>query len=1384
MKKLRIDRISIGKRFLIFFSIIVILSLSAVGFYGYISASSAYKSNAMDEVQVNIDNLTMNIDNFLQQIPSDIQFISRYYAFKSYLYWKDLGVKTKADLWHSVALDTLHSFLDSRQCYRTVRFVDNYGIENIKIQYDRKTAGISLASNDELQDMSADPVFKETINLPENAHIVSEPILSAEGGEIIKPIIPVIRFAAPIIGSNSVKYGAALLSVYVDYIIDIIKNYSKTSSAKFYLISSSGDYFYHPEDAKSWTYLLGEASNLQYDYKEIYDEIKDKQKGIFISNGKIISFNRIYPNKQHEDKYWVLVGAIEEKDVMGRLNDFVVTFAAIFIVVLAVVFIASRSLIAALMRPLMFVTRQLESLGKGVTLKETLDYRSNDEVRRMLISSSRLIENMEALTKQADIISSGDYTQIVQPLSEHDKLSASINNMTKTLRENEAEDKRQNWLKDCLSQLTQKLSGDLTTEQIAQNSINLIARYIESAHGVFYIYDAEGKVLRLIGSYMFTERDTLSSVYKIGEGSAGQCALERKPILLKNIRKQDDYITTAIVSAAPLNIYTYPLLYENELFGIIELASFNIIAETTRNLLDSTSAIIGAYLYSSLQKDRIKELLQISQTATERAEEQSRKLKELNVELEHQQQQLQQQTEELMQTNAQMEEQQLQLQQQTEELMQTNAQMEEQQQQLQQQTEELKRNNEELTESKEEIVKKASELERSNKYKSEFLANMSHELRTPLNSIILLSKMFKMNENNNLTSEDIKRAAIIHRSGEELLRLINDILDLSKIEAGKMDIELLEIHSSSLLAELKTLFDDRAKEQNLIFHAEDRLNRNIITDCNKLSQAVRNLLSNAFKYTKKGKVELIIAQSGIPSMPVKIAVSDTGIGIAKDKHSFIFEPFKQLDGSISRKYGGTGLGLSITQKFVNLLGGKIELESEQQKGSAFTIYIPDNIEKQTHIDKIEHTDKAPQAPQAPQAPHAAKPLPQEKIITPTVSDDRHSLNGTDTTILVIDDDFYFADSIADINKTLGYKTLIALNGLDGIDLLNKYRVNGILLDLGLPDIDGIEILKRIKTSLQFNHIPVYIVTARDKETLSNIKDIEGILQKPVTKEQIEEAELSLIKAAAGTINNILVIEGKSLKKDFLEKLIKDKKFSFISADTNKQLIETLSSSNYDLIMIDYEPNKMSCLTCCETIREINPTIPIIIYASANIDKEDETKLRRFTDTIIVHSEYAKQRLSKSIERFLHEVQPSHQAKQTKLETQKTSENKTALKEKTIMVVDDDARNLFVITAALEQNGAKVVSVINGAKALAKLREETIDLVFMDIMMPDMNGYETIENIRKDEKLKTTPIVALTAKALKDDREKCLEKGANDYLSKPVDYEILIKTAAYWSNKKL
>jgi len=1326
----------LSRRFISIFYIIAALCVGVIGYVGYSSASSAYINRAIDLVEGYTAETASKITTFQELVRNDLRFFGGYQPLLRYLYWQDLNDPQKMEHWGNLTLNMMEEFIKYYSHHYKISFIDNSGIERLSVVQDLTNNEAKRVQKGDLQNFKKEEFFQKGMELKTGEFFASSVTFVLKNGEIQKPYIPIIRFVSPVIGKNGTRYGVMVVNVLASTYFDFIKQVASIdSSREFFLIDKEGEYFYNKDSSKTFGSTLGHGANFNKDFPGVMGVIEENEGADLANIGKIISIEHIRTNMASDINSLYLIGTVDEQVALADLRGFIIKFVSVVSAIIVLVLLLARYYVRGVLDPLLFVTRQLQKLGRGEIGVEYFEYKSKDEISIMLDSTSKMLINMERLANEADIISKGDFSRKVPMLSENDRLGIALNNMTEMLQRSKIEDERNNWLKDGINRLSSALTGDLSPENLASIAIGICGRYVEAGRGVFYIFDKEGEALELLGSYMFSERESLNNRFKIGEGAVGQVALERKEIILH--APSQTPILTGTQSINPMHTYTYPLIREGELLGVIELASYEKYDELKLEYIKKASEIMASFLYVVNQQAQVKKLLIISEDAKKEALEQSRRLQE---------------------TNTQMEEQQQQLMQQSEELQQANAQMEEQQQLLMQQSEELKNTNDSLLKIQDELKARAEELEQTNRYKSEFLANMSHELRTPLNSIILLSKMLAHNDHNHLNEDEIKKCKIINDAGNELLRLINDILDLSKIEAGRMDLHLEKLDISEISENMSDLFSSIAKSKGVNFILEDDLLDGFVTDKDKLSQILRNLLSNSFKFTKTGYVTLRFSPSNNDTLPIQISVIDTGIGIPKEKIETIFEAFKQVDGSITREYGGTGLGLSIVKAYVELLGGKIEVYSEDGGGSEFRLLFPKTL-KNIHPGK-------PKSEKKTELFSTSTPAPKVK---------------NSKSVLIIEDDRYFAKIIEGEAKKLGLSPKIANSGNEAMGILSSETIDAFVMDLGLPDVDGVELLQKIRGNKKYAATPVYIISARDKGDEEQF-NINGFLHKPVDVEQIDSALNSLFGFSGG---EILIVEDDEIYLDAVcEYLSKNMKIKTKKAKNSEEALRILEGGGLSAVILDLKLGECDGRELCRKIHSLYQEMPIIIYTALELSEAEELSLKRCAQSIIIKKEYAEKRMAEELKLFLQEHSDTQELK-SYIHTDKKSHlgGEISLEGRSVLIVDDDARNIYAISSALQRGGCKVYESTNGKEALKMIDKQPIDLVLMDIMMPEMDGYETIKNIRKDSRFATLPIIALTAKALKEDKEKCLSAGADDYLSKPVDYDVLISLVGAWIEKK-
>lgn len=942
----------------------------------------------------------------------------------------------------------------------------------------------------------------------------------------------------------------------------------------------------------------------------------------------------------------------------------------------------------------------------------------------------------------------------------------------------------QTWVKTQVSQIASDLQKVETEREFAEQLTGTLGPLLECGVGVFYRLDEQDQRLRLQGSYGYQQRRHLSTEYALGEGLVGQSALERKPITLQDV--PDDYVRIHSGSgeASPNTITVLPLILRDKLLGVLELASFHHFTEPQQRLLNELLPIASLSLENLGRAIRTQDLLQ-------RTSEQADELRASEDTLRRQQQDLQVTNEEL---NAKTHE----LQEQSQRLLASEEELRVQTEELQASNEELRQKTDTLNQQKHvletlqrETQEKAEELARASQYKSEFLANMSHELRTPLNSLLILSRSLADNREGNLDGEQVESARIIHDSGSNLLRLINDILDLSKVEAGKMDVVLDDFPLADLERALKRTFNHVAQDKQIDFivKIDPGLPATLRTDATKLEQIANNLIGNAFKFTHQGSVTAHIGRpSAAISLPpgmqgkdvIAIAVTDTGIGIPPDKAQKIFQAFEQVDASTSRQYGGTGLGLTISKRIAELLDGDIVLHSAVGHGSTFTILLP-----------LEGPSGAPIA--APShgisAPSPARPTMTPALLPETIEDDRASVMPGDTTILIIEDDPVFARILADMVRRKGYRVLAAADGESGLQLAAKYGPTGILLDVMLPGMDGWTVIERLKDNAATRHVPVHFISAVDEANRGRDLGAVGFLTKPVSREAIGEAFDRLLHFAEGRMRHLLIVDDDADSRAAMRTLLRNDDVTIEEAGSAEEALERMGATTYDCIVLDLGLPGISGIEFLEQLSAAGSIPPVVVYSGRELSREESLKLRQYTDSIVIKGARSPERLLDEVSLFLHSIQGGR-VRQAAVGAKATAASPAAsvtdaheLVHRKVLLVDDDMRNLFALSKVLRGWGMHVTMAQDGLKALKALADHSdIELVLMDVMMPVMDGYDTIREIRAQPQLARLPIIALTAKAMRGDREKCLEAGANDYLSKPIDIDKLSSMMHVWLHR--
>jgi len=984
----------------------------------------------------------------------------------------------------------------------------------------------------------------------------------------------------------------------------------------------------------------------------------------------------------------------------------------------------------------------------------------------LIKKDAAISHRIQTIRDVSNKISAGDYSVRVDDTQTDSlgNISGALNKMAASLQKAFDTLSEKEWLQTGVAGLNEAIIGDDNLHSLTQKIIAYVAEYTNSQVGALYVREND-QTLVLENGYALENVDSRKKV-KLGEGAVGQCAQQKKQLLLTDIKAEDFNISYSAGLLKPSNIVLFPLIFETTLKGVVELGSLQAYTKKELDFFKAAADNIAVAINTVRNRQRVQELLEETQSQAEELMAQQTELEQINAELEAQTQHLQTSEEELKV--------------QSEELIETNTLLEEKSAALEQR-------NQLIMQKNAEIERKAAELQLSTKYKSEFLANMSHELRTPLNSILLLSRLMAENNEKNLTEEQVQYAKVIQTSGNGLLQLIDEILDISKIESGKMTIEYMPVKVADVISAINALFEPVAKERGLEWRiiSSAEVPEIIETDRMRLEQILKNLLSNAFKFTSEGLIHLNIHTPADRPGFICFSVKDSGIGISPDKQDLIFEAFQQEDGSTRRKYGGTGLGLSISRELSKLLGGEITLHSVQGEGSEFTCCIP---VKHTEIKQPvkEKSIKATALiePATPDEDNDAinKQFIAEKI-PDDIADDRASITGADKVILIIEDDVHFATALLDYARQKGYKGVVAVRGDVGIELAAKYLPVGILLDVQLPVKTGWQVMEALKSNIHTRHIPVHMMSSFEVKKESLLKGAVDFINKPVAFEKLNTIFDKIEYVLNKRENKVLIIEDNYKHAKALAYYLGTYNVHTEIFQNLNESVQSLYKKEVDCVILDASTIDKNADQLLGTIRQNEglEDLPIILFTGKSLSQPEEFKIKKYADSIVMKTANSYQRILDEVSLFLHLVQEQQNKRIANFESSILQEN--VLKNKTVLLADDDVRNIYSMTKALEKYQMTVIPAMDGKEAVQLLQSNSVDIILMDMMMPQMDGYESIRTIRKNTQFKNLPIIAVTAKAMAGDREKCITAGASDYISKPVDMDQLISLLRIWLYEK-
>ncbi|WET03171.1 response regulator [Flavobacterium sp. YJ01] len=1148
---------------------------------------------------------------------------------------------------------------------------------------------------------------------------------------------------------------------WVNHTQDVIYNLNEGSaiiteaqtSMRGYLLTGDEQFVdrFNDSEAKSNNYFdkLDELTSDNPSQQKMLDELRSKRSGFFkYLNNQIV--------KKRLSKETLIFDLNEGRNMMNEIKTIIKkvegteqklleernanserygTYSLILIVV---------AFFIAFIISIVFMIRILKDYNERALLQNELEKKDKD-----------IAERLEVISGIATQISKGNYDVQIDD-RKADTLGAlggSIHEMKDSLKTSFDLLSQKEWLQSGVASLNDKMLGEKTIQKLSKDVIEFLCQYTNSSAGVLYVVD--GEEMTVSGGYSYIPSKSRERIRK-GEGLIGQAIVSGKMLELKNLSQDDIQINYALGEIKPTHIVAVPLM-DYKIEGAVELASIYGFSVLQLEFLNMVANNIGIALKATQNRKKVMELLEETKSQSEELQVQHSELEAINAELEAQTEKLQASEEELRV--------------QQEELEQTN--------------EELSERSVLLEEKNTEIQKKSEALELSTRYKSEFLANMSHELRTPLNSILLLSRLLSENNNETMNNEEIEFAKVIQSSGNSLLGLIDEILDLSKIEAGKMELEFLDVSTKEITDSLYNLFHIVAKEKGINFEIITKDAPIVIkTDKMRLEQILKNLISNAIKFTEKGTVSLEIKTDPNNDKLICFVVKDTGIGIPLEKQPLIFEAFQQADGSTKRKYGGTGLGLSISRELAKLLRGEITLYSKVNEGSSFTLCIPvlGLAINKILVNKIQPKEVV----EDEETQTEARPKYISEVIPKEIEDDRDSIEEGDKVILIVEDDINFAKSLLAFTQKKGYKGVVAVRGDYALNFALIYKPIGILLDIELPIKSGWEVLEELKNNSNTKHISVHIMSSHKLKQESLLKGAVDFLDKPVAFDKIPDVFMRIEHIINKESQKVLIIEDNPKHAKALAYFLETYNINSEIKSEVSEGLSVLSNKDVDCVILDMGIPDKQAYEILDGVKK-SPgleNLPVIVFTGKSLSIKEELKIRKYADSIIVKTAHSYQRMLDEVSLFLHLVEEKKEGKIKEVHKKLNSLN-NILFEKKVLIVDDDVRNIYSLSKALEAFKMNVITAFDGKEAIKILDENPdTDVVLLDMMMPNMDGYETAEKIRSNPKFLNLAVIAVTAKAMTGDREKCIKAGASDYITKPVDVDQLLSLLRVWLYDKI
>ncbi len=1437
--------IGVGKSLLIWFLAISIVPLASISFINFLNAYHGLTIVAEKSLNTTSQLRVAYINTFFNEIVDFLELNSRQRNDMDFIKTLDSAwKKSNAELndfiqnkeWMQITAEHRDEFKDlaKKNGYHDIYFMDNKG--NILFSL-REEA--DLGTN-----LFTGPYrFTKFANATRDA--IENKTLQFSDLEFYEPSFNIItgHFVQPVVGTNDSLIGMIALQITMGRINQIIQQdagYGETGQA--YIVGNDrllrSSMRFSDDDVimrmsinntkiSDWLFYLRNRNNRQALEERELEREKVSSYDSDETGKYVLGIFRNLDVLEPMGVNWVLVEEIEHNEAFAyarKLSDivklsFIITIILVFFTSILVTrwFVnpikqlsswakevavgkvsrkqikAPRNEIGEMVSTFNRLVDSLESYANVARLMAKGDYTEKVEVTNdedlLGTSMNQLVESLKQVVDQANRIAKGDYSVTVVPRSDKDTLNVALYQMTRTLAQNAEENSNQNWLKSGINELDSGLSGQPDAQKLAASIINFTCRYLEANLGIIYLINEQENRYDLKATFALDpDDDRLKKHFTTKEGLIGQVAKDQQLLIVED-QKNKKEIELGSGKLHPVQYVLCPLVHEGKTFGVIEYAMLQSFTPLKQSFLQLASTNIAIAVKTVIAAETVKKLLSQTQEQANELAVQQEELRQANEELQEQ-------------TNAlKVSEENLQAQQ--EELKVTNEELEERTKALEMQRDAIREKNLELEKARNEIEQKAHDLAQASQYKSEFLANMSHELRTPLNSILVLSQLLAENKKKHLDDKELEYARTINGSGSDLLELINEILDLSKVESGKIELYIEQMYLEDLSHFIKKSFEPVAAKKGLeLFVSISKgLPNTVRTDIQRFQQIIKNLYSNAIKFTHEGSITLNVFRPDkdfifkndrlTPESAIAFTVTDTGIGIPEDKLQEIFEAFKQADGTTSRKYGGTGLGLSISKGFSELLGGEIHVESKEGEGTSFTVIIPEKyespdesgIEKQPANSiseekpgKTEKSDKEETALQK-----SVEKKKQELKTFEETNDDRNAILDGDMVLLIIDDDKNFTRLLHDLAHEHRFKCIIAHDGEAGLHFADFYTPHAIILDIGLPGIDGYEVMQRLKKNPRTRHIPVHYVSAADKSIEHLKQGAIGYLSKPVNKEDLDKVFDYLERIVTNPLKRLIVVEDEESMRKSISNLMEGDNIEIVAVSSGEDALEEIGKKQFDCMILDLGLKNMSGFDLLDTLNLKHPDIelPVVVYTARELSEKEDLKLQQYASSIILKGARSFERLLSETTLFLHQVESKLSDKKQEM-LRKIQPREDVLQGKTVLIVDDDMRNVFALTSVLESYDINVVFAKNGREGIEKLKaNKSINLILMDIMMPEMDGYEAMKIIRKENKYKKLPIIALTAKAMKDDREKCLAAGANEYLSKPVDTAKLISLLRVW-----